>query len=365
MNGLGLRERIQRLRKELDKRGLDAFLSTQNIRYLAGTTAGKAVIVPTDAAPVLVCSRLEFEQAKQESWIRDIRAFSSWRAPLRREERVYFREPWLLVAECLRGLDARGVGYDRAGREFIRKLQSAHPANYRELPELVLDLRKIKSKEEVILLRKSAKMAVRGMSCAAQSIAPGRTELEIAAEAEYEMRRAGSEGTPFPTIVASGGNSWLPHATATRKRLKRGELVVVDLGATCAGYASDMTRTFAISPTKTQLKLIEVVKRAQALGISRVRSGERAGEIDRAARTAISRAGYAKFCPHGTGHGVGMEIHEPPSLAPNSKDILQEGMVITVEPGIYVPRVGGARWEDMVLVKARGNRILTSEGDSG
>jgi len=185
------------------------------------------------------------------------------------------------------------------------------------------------------------------------------------AEAEREMRIAGSEGTPFPTIVASGRNSWLPHASATRKRLKRGELLVVDLGATCEGYVSDMTRTFALSPARKQLKLIEIVKRAQSSGMARVRDGMKVREVDRAARDVISRSGYAKFCPHGMGHGVGMEIHEPPGLAPDSKDILDEGMVITVEPGIYVPRLGGARWEDMVLVKARGNRILTSGGNPG
>jgi Xaa-Pro aminopeptidase len=348
------------LKDELVKRGLDAFIALQNTRYLAGTAAAKAVIVPADGAPVLICSRLELDQAKREGWIRDVRAFSRWKAPLRRGERVSFCEPWQLVADCMRELHARAVGYDRGGREFVRKLRAAHAASYRELPELMLDLRKIKSKEEVTLLRRAAKMAVNGMRCAMGSAEVGRTELEIAAEAEREMRIAGSEGTPFPTIVASGRNSWLPHASATRKRLKRGELVVIDLGATCEGYVSDMTRTFALSPTGKQLKLIEIVKRAQASGIARVRDGMKAREVDRAARAVISRSGYAKFCPHGMGHGVGMEIHEPPGLAPDSKDILRKGMVITVEPGVYVPRVGGARWEDMVLIKARETRILTS-----
>ncbi|MFQ6130255.1 MAG: M24 family metallopeptidase [Candidatus Hadarchaeaceae archaeon] len=356
-----MKARIRKLKVELAKRGLDAFLAIQNTRYLAGTTAAKAVIVPADGAPVLICSRLEADQAKRESWIRDVRAFSRWRAPLRPRERVSFSEPWKLLVDCLREFGAQAVGYDRGGREFVRKLRAAHEASYRELPELMLKLRKIKSKEEVTLLQRAAKIAVNGMRCAAESVAVGRTELEVAAEAEREMRIAGSEGTPFPTIVASGRNSWLPHASATRKRLRRGELLVIDLGATCEGYVSDMTRTYALSPTKKQLKLIEIVKLAQAAGIARVRDGMKVRKIDRAARAVISRSGYAKFCPHGMGHGIGTEIHEPPGLAPDSKDILRKGMVITVEPGIYVPRLGGARWEDMVLVKARGIRILTSE----
>ncbi len=252
------------------------------------------------------------------------------------------------------------MGYDYARKEFIRKLRAAYMASYHELPELMLELRKIKSREEISLLRKSAKIATKGMRCAAESIAVSRTELEVAAEAEREMRMAGSEGTSFPTIVASGRNSWLPHASATRKRLRRGELVVVDLGAVYEGYASDMTRTFALSPTNKQLKLIELVRRAQKAAIGRVRKGAKTSDVDKAARKIISHAGYAKFSPHGTGHGVGMEIHELPSLAPDSKDILRERMIITVEPGIYVPQVGGARWEDMMLITKRECKLLTT-----
>jgi Xaa-Pro dipeptidase len=232
-------------------------------------------------------------------------------------------------------------------------------ASYRELPELMLELRKVKSGREVALLRKAARIAAGGMRCAAELIEVGRSELEIAAEAERAMRKAGSEGTPFPTIVASGKNSWLPHASATRKRLRRGELVVVDLGAIHKGYASDTTRTLALAPTSKQVRLLELVKRAQAAAIARVKAGIQASTVDKAARRAVSRVGYARFCPHGMGHGVGLEIHEPPALAPDSKDILREGMVITVEPGIYVPRLGGARWEDMVLVTKGGREVLT------
>ncbi len=355
-----MRKHVRKLKDELVKRGLDAFLAIQNTRYLAGTTAAKAVIVPTDGPPVLICSRLEFDQAKREGWIRDVRAFSRWRAPLRPGERVSFCEPLQLIADCLRELGTRAVGYDRGGKKFVRKLRAAHAASYRELPELMLELRKIKSKEEVTLLQRAAKIAMNGMRCAAESVTVGRTELEVAAEAEREMRIAGSEGTPFPTIVASGRNSWLPHASATRKHLRRGELVVIDFGATWGGYASDMTRTFALSPTKKQLTLIGLVKRAQKAAIGRVRNGAKASNVDKAARIIISRVGYAKFSPHGTGHGVGMEVHEPPGLAPDSKDILRERMVITVEPGIYVPRVGGARWEDMVLVTKKGCKSLTA-----
>ncbi|MGC8816300.1 MAG: M24 family metallopeptidase [Candidatus Hadarchaeum sp.] len=352
-------KKIERLREELGRRGLDAYLAISNTRYLAATTAAKAVIVPADAEPVLVCSRLELERARRESRIRDIRAFSSWRAPLQRGERVYFLELWQLLAEVLEEIGARAVGYDSGERNFIRKIRRCHEASYLWSPEVMQELRMIKSPEELKLLRRSAEIAVLGMNRAAELIEPGVTELEIAAEVEYRMRRAGSEGTPFPTIVASGDNSWLPHSTATSRKLKEGELVVVDLGAIFNGYTSDMTRTFAISPNRRQLRILETVKAAQRAALRKIKDGVKAKLVDAAARETIRRAGYAKFFNHGTGHGVGLEIHEAPSLYPSSRDILRKGMVLTVEPGIYIPGVGGARWEDTVLVKAEGHETLT------
>jgi Xaa-Pro dipeptidase len=319
------------------------------------------VIVPAEGEPILICSRLELGQAERESCIKDIRAFSSWKVPLQRGERVYFLEPWQLIAECLKEVGARAIGYDSLRPGTLRKIRGAYNASFRELPELLLNLRMVKSKEELDWLKRSAEIAIKGMRCAAEMIEAGRTELEIAAEAEHTMRLAGSEGTPFDTIVASGRNSWHPHATVTQKKLRKGELVVVDLGAKYRGYASDMTRTFAIDPSEKQLKLVEIVRAAQQLAIKKVRDGAVASAIDGAAREKISGAGYAKFYLHGTGHGVGLDIHEPPSLAPQSKDILKSGMVITVEPGVYLPGVGGARWEDMLEVTRKGHKLLTDK----
>ena len=353
-----MKARIDRLRAELTARGLDAFIAVKNARYLSGTTAATAVVV-SEKEVVLLCSRMELERSRRESSIRNILAYASQRAPLRRGERIRFQEFWQLLADHLQETHARAIAFDDINSRTLSRLRHAHAAYYRELPELVLELRKIKSKREIAWLRKSAALAIEGMHRAVELIKAGRAELEIAAEVEYAMRKAGSEGTPFPTIVASGRNSWLPHAIATRKRLRRGELVVVDLGATHNGYASDMTRTFAIEPTREQLRVLEVVKRAQLAAVKRVRDGARAASVDKAARGVISRAGYARFCTHGTGHGIGLDTHELPSLAPNSKDVLREGMVVTVEPGVYVPRVGGARLEDMLLVTKGKCKLLT------
>ncbi len=342
----------------MKRRGLDVFIAFQNIRYFTGTTAGKALIVPLEGEPILLCSRLEQGQARR-SWVRDVRAFSSWKAPLQPGERVHFKEAWKIISECISEVGAESVAYDRASKSLMRKIRNIHKASYSELPELVPELRSVKSPEELKLVRKSAEIVSKGMKRASELIEVGRTELEVAAELEYVMRKAGSEGVAFPTIVASGANSSLPHALATSKKLRRGELVVVDIGAIYNGYSSDMTRTFAIEPTSAQRKLLDVVKRAQTLGIAKVRDGVPARDVDLAARGFVAKAGYSRYFSHGTGHGVGIEIHEPPSLWPESKDILKANMVITVEPGVYVPKVGGARWEDMVLVTRKRHELLT------
>lgn len=355
---MNLLPRIRKLMTELTPKGLDTFVSVQNARYLSGTTAAAAVMV-SKAGLVLLCSRLEFDRAKRESTIKDIQAYFPRRVPLRRDERVFFGEFWQLLAERLKSLNAQKVGYDGLRRETLQRLQTAHKAEYLELPELITELRKIKSPQEISWLRKAAGLAVEGMSRAAELIDESRSEREIAAEAEYAMRKKGSEGTSFSTIVASGENSWLPHATATGRRLHGGELIVVDLGATYKGYASDMTRTFSLKPTAKQLRLLSIVKRAEATAIKRVRSGVKASSVDGTARKVISRAGLEQFCSHGTGHGVGLEIHEAPSLAPGSKDMLRTGMIITVEPGVYVPKIGGVRFEDMVLVTKKSRKTLT------
>jgi len=346
------------MKAELAARGLDAFVAIENAHYLSETTASTAVII-SGKEQTLVCSRLDFDRAKRESAIKNVLAYSPHRVPLRPGERVHFGELWQVVADKLSRIGAHEIGFDVIKRESLRKMRNYYEASYREMPELIAEMRVIKSAREIAWLKKSAALASLGMRIAAELIARGRTELEIAAEVEHEMRKAGSEGTPFNTIVASGRNSWLPHATATNKRLRRGELVVIDLGAAYRGYVSDMTRTFALSPTKKQLELIDVIKRAQAAAIARVRDGIRASDVDNVARKVASRAGYARFYLHSTGHGVGLDIHEPPSLAPKSKDVLRSGMVITVEPGAYIRGVGGARWEDMVLVKADGRELLT------
>ncbi len=351
-----MRERVLNLKAKLEELDSDAWVVVRHHRYLSCTAAGELVIIPLEEEPILVCTRLELERASAESRIKDVRPYSSLDHP----GGMWGGRLWEVTGRILNEVDARKVVYDEMSPIFLKKLKRRTPqTTYRRFPKFFSEFCEVKTEEELKWLRRAAGIAAEGMKCAAQLIRKGITELEIAAEIEYEMRRKGSEGTPFHTIVASGRNAAIPHATASNKVLKEGELVIVDLGATCRGYASDMTRTFTISPTPKLLKLKGVVEEAQKAALNVVKSGIEGGRVDAEARRVISEKGLSDSFIHGTGHGIGLEVHEPPSLSPNSKKILRENVVITVEPGVYVPKLGGARKEDMVVVKRGGYVRLT------
>ncbi|MFP4005526.1 MAG: M24 family metallopeptidase, partial [Candidatus Hadarchaeia archaeon] len=226
--------------------------------------------------------------------------------------------------------------------------------------DLIGDLRKTKTEKEIKRIKKSGQIAKRGMEKAREMSETGNTELEIAAEVEYEMRKIGSEEPAFTTVVAGGKNSRYPHFKASNKELKEGELLVVDLGAKWKNYNSDMTRTFGISPSREQRKLMEVTKRAKKEALKKLEGGTETSEIDKTVRKVFHKEGYEKYYLHSTGHGVGLSIHEPPRISPSSDETLKENMVVTVEPGLYTKKLGGCRFEDTFLVKKNGYENLTS-----
>ena len=198
------------------------------------------------------------------------------------------------------------------------------------------------------------------MKVASETVRSGVKEKDVAAEIEYAMRKAGSDGTAFETIVASGVTSAFPHGSNLEKTICKGDLVVVDLGATYRFYRSDITRTFiAGKASEKQTRIYETVKLAQQKAFETIKHGVLASEVDLAARQVIEQAGFGEFFVHNLGHGVGLEVHEAPILSPESKDILMVGNVVTDEPGIYVPGFGGVRIEDTVLVTKNGAEILT------
>lgn len=221
-------------------------------------------------------------------------------------------------------------------------------------------LRMIKNEEELNWLRKAEQIGVEAYEAVIPQIRPGISENEIAAELEYQMRKRGAEGTSFETIAVSGYKTSMPHGKPDGKKVALGELVTMDFGCRLGGYCSDMTRTVSVGKADAEQKRIyETVLAAQKKGLETIRAGIMGKEADAAARKVIADAGYGKYFGHSLGHGVGLLIHELPNLSPASEIRLEPGMVVTCEPGIYIPELGGVRIEDMVHVTRDGIENLT------
>ncbi len=226
--------------------------------------------------------------------------------------------------------------------------------------ELVEALRRVKGAGEVARIERAAAIADVALAQVKSRLLDGISENDFAAELDFEMRRRGAESVSFETIVASGPNGAKPHARPTERQIAPGELVVIDFGALYDGYHSDMTRTLCVGePSAEMADLVDAVLAAQRAGVRAVRPGARAEDVDTVCRQSLTDAGFGEAFLHGTGHGVGLEIHEAPSIGYGSADILEVGAVVTVEPGAYLPGVGGARIEDTLVVTDDGARPLT------
>ncbi len=225
---------------------------------------------------------------------------------------------------------------------------------------LVTELRSVKTAAELARMEAAAAIVDAALLAAGVLLGEGTTERELALALEDGMRHRGADGPAYDTIVASGPNAALPHASPSDRRFADGDLIVIDAGATVEGYRSDMTRTFGVGvPSNQAREIVAIVAEAQTAGVAAVRPGVTTGEIDAVCRTVISEAGYGEAFTHGTGHGVGLDIHELPAVRKDNAAILQPGHVITVEPGIYLPGVGGVRIEDTVVVTDSGCRPIT------
>jgi len=225
---------------------------------------------------------------------------------------------------------------------------------------LVAVLREVKDADEIAKMRRAAALGCRLFNGIFDYIVPGATEAEIAAALEFKARREGAEAMSFETIVASGERSARPHGRATGAKLPQRGFVTMDFGVVLDGYCSDMTRTVHLGKAMPgEREVYDSVLEAQMSAVAAVRPGVTAGELDEAARSVLRRAGLDKYFSHSTGHGVGLEIHEGPRLASKQKQELRPGMVVTIEPGVYMPGRFGVRIEDMVLVTARGGEVLT------
>ena len=340
------------VRESLGEMRLEALLVTDlnNIRYLSGFTGSSAVLlIGPDEAFFLTDSRYAGQAGGEVH-----RGFSV---------RVY-RKKWLEEASgIIERLKYRAVGFEGLSLSYdasVRIRKALKKARLRNSGRPVNRVREVKDLYELGLIRDAVKVLDRGYARAEGLIRPGAVEKDAAFSIELFMRRRGADALAFDTIIASGERGALAHGKASSKAIRKGELVVVDMGVRKEGYNSDETRTVSAgSPSRRLRKIYMTVLEAQMKAIEKIAPGVKASSVDRAAREHIRKAGFGKFFGHALGHGVGLEVHEGPFIGPESSDILREGMVFTVEPGIYVPGRAGVRIEDMVLVTARGSEVLT------
>lgn len=228
--------------------------------------------------------------------------------------------------------------------------------------DLIEKMRVIKSEDEIALLRESVQRNEQVFKRVHATISTEMSEIDIALELEISMRRAGAESPSFDTIVASAENSAMPHAAPTTEKIKTGQSITIDMGLVLSGYCSDMTRNFVVGePDRKYLKIHRLVRKAQIAGMKAVRAGATAADVDRAARKIISDGGYGKNFGHSLGHGVGLAVHEEPRVSSKSRRKLKAGMIITIEPGIYIPGWGGVRLENMGVVREDGFENLNSD----
>lgn len=330
------------------EQGLDWLLVTHpaNIRYLCGFTGSSGVLLLGKRGALYTDGRYR-EQARAEVEGASVVVSP---APLQAAAKGQVGQAGRVGIEAEHVSVATQAALRRALGEGTRLRSTAG---------LVEGMRMVKEAGEIRLLRRAADLGARLFEVAVNAIRPGLPETEIAAELEYAARRGGAAGMSFETIVAAGPRSARPHGVASAQRIPRKGFVVLDFGVILGGYCSDMTRTVHVGEAAGEARrMYEAVRRAQEAAIATVRPGAPAGEVDAAARKVLAEEGWGEYFTHSTGHGVGLEVHEPPRLGRGQKERLREGMVVTIEPGIYVPGRGGVRIEDMVVVTRQGCEVL-------
>jgi len=342
-------KRSDALKQSADKHGKPRdfiILNQNNIAYFTGFTGATALFIPEKGENILYVSSVNYEQAKAETQGLTVQL-------LKRGENI--------MEKIVKQASAKKFSFDAMPVENWCVLsKKIGEENLQPINNLVLEQRSVKDQEEIKLVREACRIAAVGMQTAKEIMWLGTKERDAAAEIEYSMRKAGSDGVAFETIVASGPTSAFPHGSNLKRTIQDSDFVIVDIGATYKSYRSDITRTFIASKaTDKQARIYDAVKLAHQKALEAINPKVAANAVDKSARQIIEEAGYGEFFVHNLGHGVGLEVHEAPILSPDSKDILLAGNVVTDEPGIYVPGLGGVRIEDTVLVTKNGAEILT------
>jgi len=348
------KKRLRRLQTLLGS-AAEAVLITgsENLRYLCGFTGTEGLLLVAGDRSFFLTDTRYTTQAREEVCATDTITFKEKAQELAR-----------IVKKC--GVTVACFDSRQLTVAQLREWEKALPGvRLTARPDVFDDLRMIKDATEIKLLARAAEIAAAGLAATLPFIKAGMSELDVAAELEYRMRKSGGSGPSFPTIVASGPRSAMPHGVASDRRLARGEILLIDYGCAYEGYCSDETCTFFLGePTAKQSRLYAVVKKAHDLALAALSPGAALSRVDAAARDYITARGFGKRFGHGTGHGLGLCVHESPAVSHRSSSTARKGMVVTIEPGIYLPGWGGVRIEDTAAVTAGGCRALTKTDKS-
>jgi Xaa-Pro aminopeptidase len=350
--------RLGRLRPALNDAGCEALLVTHlvNVRYLTGFTgsAGLLLVLPDEV--VFTTDGRYRDQAAEQLREAGVDA--------RVEVRPTVSGQYEALTAAAQGISRLGLEADSVTWAQQRRFASDvfGGAELVATQGVVEELRRVKDAGEIERIAEAARIADEALAAVLPLLGQEVTEREVALGLDYEMRRLGADGSSFPTIVGSGPNGAKPHARPSERRVQPGELVVIDFGAIVDGYCSDMTRTFCVGEPDEDvlLRMVATVKESQREGVAAVKAGVSARQVDETCRAVIADAGWGDAFIHGTGHGVGLEIHEAPRVASTSDDVLAAGHVVTVEPGVYLAEHGGVRIEDTVVVTDDGCTVLTN-----
>lgn len=353
------RERIQRLQQTLQSDGVACALIVPgpDLFYLTGLKMRMSeritiVAIPASGEPVFIAPRLEADKLREYTGIKDVFDYVDEVGPLDAARQALAK---INVRDRVVGAEYR---YMRLlERDLVER--AGAPAGFRDIGDVIAEMRMVKDADEQAALQRACEIVDIGAAAAQAAIAPGVSEREVAAAVERAMLAAGADAIPFNTILG-GPNGALPHGLTGDRPIQAGEMVVCDIGAEYHGYQGDITRTYPCGkPDPKMVEIYQIVYEAQKHCREKARAGMSGAEIDSLARDIIARAGYGEYFFHRTGHGLGLEVHEEPYIVQGNTRPLAAGMTFTIEPGIYLPGVGGVRIEDDVVLTADGNRVLT------
>ncbi|MED3654222.1 Xaa-Pro peptidase family protein [Heyndrickxia sporothermodurans] len=343
-------QKLENLRYQFSKQGIDGILITSpyNRRYMTNFTGTAGVVLISETKALFITDFRYVEQAAKQAQDFEIIQHKG----------IVHEE----IAQQLTALGIKKLGFEQDYVNYSDYILYEKSFSVELVPvsSLIENLRLIKTESEIKILKEAADIADAAFKHILDYIKPGVTELEVSNELEFFMRKAGATSSSFNTIVASGTRSALPHGVASDKVIEKGDFVTLDYGALHKGYVSDITRTVAVGKPSDKLKEIyDVVLESQLLAMENIKPGMTGIEADAIARNYISERGYGEYFGHSLGHGIGLEIHEGPALSVRSDIVLRPGMVVTVEPGIYLPGIGGVRIEDDTLITEDSNEKLT------